>query len=849
MRNHSYPKPPRVLAKLFELIARSKEQQTISGDLNEMFADLAQERGRFKAILWYGGQVLGGCPLLLFNSLYWRVIMLINYLKITIRNIRRHKAYSFINIAGLAIGIASCMLIMLWVQDELSYDRFHEHADSLYVATFSNGSLVTPTALSEFLKEEYPEVLHASRFNGMGSSLLKYEDTEINEPGGVMVDPDFVKMFTIPFLKGNRETALDDPRSILISEKLALKYFGNKDPIGETMTFSTMIDLKVTGVFEDYPSNSHIEFEYILPLALSKLWNRDLNTWEVNNIRTYVQLQEGTPVKSVDSKISDVVERHRPQDQRPLSLQPVTQLRLNPYRGRGTLTYVYLFSAMAFFILLIACINFINLTTAKSSTRTKEVGVRKTVGACRANLIQQFFGESLFLTLIATAVGIGLAVFLLPRFNTLSGKTFTWGVLLQQGVVFGVFCILILTVLIAGSYPALFLSRFHPASVLTGRLKTGMKGGMLRKVLVVVQFSLSVILVLGTLMIYRQVRFMQEYDVGYDREHIVIFDISSRILQNRDTFKTELLSNPNIQNITLVDVAPYRWQSNAGVGDVHWEGKTNQEVKMVMTSVDYDFLDTFGLEMTEGRFFSKEYSTDVTGSFVVNQAAVKAMEMDDPIGKELKVWDYKRRIIGVVKDYHFESLRNPIIPMALRIDPRWYQQVCVRISPHRVSDTLAFIENKWKELHPRYPFEYRFLDDTLTSLYRSEQSIGTVVSVFTVLALFISCLGIFGLSSYTAEQRTKEIGIRKVLGASVSSIVRYMSKEFVFLVIIANFIAWPLAYFLINQWLQRFAYRITMGWWTFVLVGIMIFVLSLLTISWQIIRAATANPADSLRYE
>ena len=849
MRNHSYPKPPRALAKLFELIARSQEQQTISGDLNEMFADLAQERGRFKAVLWYGGQVLGGCPLLLFNSLYWRVIMLINYLKITIRNIRRHKAYSIINIAGLAIGIASCMLIMLWVQDELSYDRFHEHADSLYAATFSNGSLVTPTALSGFLKAEYPEVLHASRFEGMGSNLLKYEDTEINEMGGVMVDPDFVKMFTIPFLGGNREAALDDPRSILISEKLALKYFGNKDPIGETMTFSTMIDLKVTGVFEDYPSNSHIGFEYILPLALSKLWNRDLNTWETNNIRTYVQLQEGVPVKSVDSKISNVVERHRPQDQRPLSLQPVTQLHLNPYRGRGTLTYVYLFSAMAIFILLIACINFINLTTAKSSTRTKEVGVRKTVGACRAHLIQQFFGESLFLTLIATVVGIGLAVLLLPKFNTLSGKTFTWEVLLQQGVVFGVFCILLLTVLIAGSYPALFLSRFHPARVLTGKLRTGMKGGMLRKVLVVVQFSLSVFLVLGTVMIYRQVRFMQEHNLGYDREHVVIFDISGRILQNKDAFKTELLSNPDIQYMTLVDIAPYRWQSNAGVGDVHWEGKTNQEVKMVMTSVDYDFLDTFGLEMIEGRFFSKEYSTDAAGSFVVNQAAVKAMEMDDPIGKELKVWDYKRQIIGVVKDYHFESLRNPIIPMAMRIDPRWYQQACVRISPHRVGDTLAFLENKWKELHPRYPFEYRFLDDTLNSLYRSEQSIGAVVSVFTVLALFISCLGIFGLSSYTAEQRTEEIGIRKVLGASVSSLVRHMSREFVFLVIIANFIAWPLAYFLISQWLQRFAYRIAMGWWTFVLVGITVFVLSLLTTSWQIIRAATANPVDSLRYE
>jgi predicted permease len=792
---------------------------------------------------------MSACPLLVINSLYWRVFMLINYLKITIRNIRRHKAYSFINIAGLAIGIASCMLIMFWVQDELSYDRFHEHADSLYAATFSNGSMVTPTALSGFLKAEYPEVLHTSRFGIMGSNLLKYEDTEIYEAGGVLVDPDFVKMFTISFLGGDLETLLNDPNSILLSEKLARKYFGNKNPIGQTMTFNTRFALKVTGVFEDYPSNSHIRFEYILPLALSKIWNRNLNTWEHNNIRTYVQLQEGTPVKSVDLKISDVVERHRPQDQRPLSLQPVTRLRLDPYRGRGTITYVYLFSAMSFFILLIACINFINLTTAKSSTRAKEVGIRKTVGACRAHMIRQFFGESLFLTLIAFAVGIGLAVLFLPRFNNLSGKTFTWEVLLQQGVLFGTFCILLLTVLIAGSYPAFFLSRFQPARVLTGKLKTGMKGRMLRKTLVVVQFSLSVLLILGTVMIYRQVHFLQERDVGYDRECVIVFDIGSWFTRNRDTIKTELLSNPDIQHVTLVDVAPYRWQSNAGVGDVHWQGKTNQQVKMVMTSVDYDFLDTFGLEMAEGRFFSKEYSTDAAESFVVNQAAVKAMEMGDPVGKELKVWDLKRRIIGVVKDYHFESLHKPIIPMAMRIDHDWYQQACVRIAPHRVSDTLAFIEKKWKEIYPKYPFEYRFLDDILQSLYQSEQSIGTVVTVFTVLALFISCLGIFGLSSYTAEQRTKEIGIRKVLGASVSSVVKHISKEFVFLVIIANVIAWPLAYLMINQWLQRFAYRIAMGWLTFVLVGIVVLVLSLLTVSWQIIRAAIANPVDSLRYE
>jgi len=829
------PKPPRLFVYLANIIARSEEKQTIFGDMDELYIELVRKKGRLRAFLWYGGQILSACPLLLLITFYGGLSMFKNYLLIAIRNIQRHKGYSFINIAGLALGIACCSLILLWVQDELSYDRFHENAENLYAPTFSNGSKVTPTALAEYLKDEYPEITHTSRFRYIGSNLLKYEETEINENYGIMVDPEFLDMFTFRFLKGDPDTAFSSPNSIVISESLAHKYFGIRDAIGRILTFNARQELKVTGVFEDYPLNSHIQCAYLLRLELPR------TTWQVNNIRTYVLLQAGTPVHALDAKISDVVERHRPKEQRSMSLQPITRLHLNPFNHRGgPILYVYLFSAMALFILLIACINFINLTTAKSSARSKEVGIRKTVGACRSNLIRQFFGESLLMTLIASGVSLGLVSLLMPMFNNLTGKSFTWGILVKQAAVLGIFGILLLTSVVAGSYPALLLSRFQPVKAMKGKQLTGMKGALFRRALVVLQFSLSVLLILGTLMVFRQVNFLRGRDVGFDRENIVYFEIGPRFRQNIDTIKAELLSNPDILHVALTDVPPYRWMSNAGFGDVQWEGKTNQEVKMVMTSVDYDYLDTFGLEMAQGRYFSKAYSTDASEAYVVNEAAVRAMEMDDPVGKGLKIWDLSGSIIGVVRDYHFESLHSPIIPMAMRIDPNWYYQACVRIAPRRIPDTLTFLENKWRALYPEYPFDYRFLDSTIHNQYRTEERVGKIVTVFTALAICISCLGIFGLSSYTAEQRTKEIGIRKVLGASVSSIFLHVSR---------NFIVWPLAYYVLNLWLQSFAYRIGLAWWTFAMTGIAVLMISLLSVSWQIIRAATANPVDSLRYE
>lgn len=841
---------PKIPYWLLKQIYSFDNADAYSGDIEEDFAEIQKCQGRAKAKRWIWFHAIAALPRWGQHFTIWRFTMFSNYFKIAFRNFLRHKAYTFINISGLAIGIACCIMIMLWVQDELSYDRFHENADDLYVATFSNGSKVTPTALSPYLKEEYPEVIHASRYSGQGRNLLKYKDKDIYQEGGIMVDPDFLKMFTIPFLKGNPETALDDPHSILLSEEVALKLFGTSDPINQTLNYNTSLDMKVTGVFKDYPDNSHMSFQYLIPTALAMTYNENFTTWDYNNIRTYVQLQKNTPVKSVDAKITDVVERHRPQDKRSMSLQPITRVHLNPfYSSGGTILYVYLFSALAFFILLIGCINFINLTTARSTNRAKEVGIRKTVGAFRSHLIRQFFGESLIMTLNASVLAIGLVCLFLPMFNDLTGKSFTWKLLIQQMIVLGILGIIFLTVMMAGSYPSLLLSRFQPVKVLKGKLMTSMKGALFRKVLVVLQFSLSILLILGSLMIFRQVQYLRARDVGYDRDNIVYFGIGTRFRQNIETIKTEWLSHSNIIGVTLTDIAPYRWQSNAGFGDVHWEGKTHQQVKMVMVSVDYDYLETIGLNMAQGRFFSKEFSTDASAAYVVNQAAVRAMEMDEPIGKELKVWDMSKRIIGVVEDYHFESLHNEIIPMAMRIDPRWHNQACIRISPNRIPDTLAFLENTWKEIYPEYPFEYRFLDETIQNQYRSEQAIGKLVTVFTVLALFISCLGIFGLSSFTAEQRTKEIGIRKVLGATVSSIIKHISKEFVLLVVISNVIIWPLAYFLLNRWLQTFAYRISIGWWPFVLTGIAVLVVSLLTVSWQIIRAATANPVESLRYE
>ena len=776
-----------------------------------------------------------------------------NYLKVALRRVKKNRGYSVINVLGLAMGMACTIFIFKWVQNELSYDRFHQNAGDLYAATFSNGSTVSPTALAKFLKAEFPEIVRTSRFADAGDNLIKYKGKEMPAGGnGIIVDPDFLQMFTFHFLRGDAKTALTEPLSIVISEKLAAKFFGDENPVNKIVAFSTQFDLKVTGVFKNYPSNSHIKCEYIIPLATAKEWGwfGDLNTWNTNNIRTYVQLAKNTAKESVDAKISHVVERHRHQDKRPLSLQPITRLRLNPMgHGEGTITYVYIFSAMAFFILIIACINFMNLTTARSTTLAKEVGIRKTMGAGRADLIRQFFGETIALTVIALVVGTGMIALFLPNFNRITQEAFSFASLFQVSMIPGIFLILLLTAIISGSYPALFLSGFQTARVLKGDISSGRGGAMLRKILVVTQFFLSVLLILSTIMIFKQVNFLKDRDVGFNRENVVYFSIGARYRNNIETIKTELMANPKILNVTMTDTAPYRWQSNAGVGDVQWEGKSNQQVKMVMVAVDSDYLKTFGMKMAQGRFFSKVFSSDAAEAFVVNETAVKAMEMKNPIGKELQVWDLRGRIIGVVKDYHFESLRNEIIPMAMRIQPDSYRHACIRIHPRGMAATLKFLEKHWTKIYPEYPFEYSFLDDSIRGQYQLEESVGRLVMTFTVLAIFISCLGLFGLASFMTEKRTKEIGIRKACGASTSALVFLLTKDFLRLVLLACMMATPLAAFLVNKWLRIYAYRTAMGPGVIALTVLLSLAIAFITVGFHTIKSARLNPSESLRYE
>ncbi|MFC2134334.1 ABC transporter permease [Bacteroidota bacterium] len=845
-------KPPKYAEALLKFFLPRRESEFLLGDYDYLFQEILEKKGRLLANLWYWFVVMKAIPSFIQHQVYWGIVMLKSYIKLAMRNLIKRKGYSFINIFGLAIGIACSVLIFGYVQDELSYDRFHENADDLYVATFSNGSVMTPTALAEYLKNEYPEVVKTTRLTRRSRVLFESESVRAFQTNGIIVDADFLSMFSIDLLIGNAEDVLSDPNSIIISESVAAKYFGAENPLGKTLKYENANEFLVSGVFKDYPENSHIKCTFIVSNSLLEEYGRDMNTWQVNNIRNYVQLSPNASVESLNNQISDIVERHREQDKRTLFMQPVTNLRLDPYKddhGGGTITYVYMFSILALLVLVIACINFVNLTTARSSIRAREVGIRKTIGAHRKQLIYQFFGESLLLTVISLFFAILLVAILLPYFNEIASKNFSIEFILKQNMIYGILGIILFAGILSGSYPALFLSRFQPVKVLSAGTSSRKGGVGFRKVLVVTQFAASIFLILFSLVVFNQVKYLEGRDVGFERENIIYFGIGNKFKNNVETIKSELLSNPKVRNIALMDSPPYEWNSNAGSGDVFWEGKTSQQVKMVTMSVDTDYLETIGLKMAQGRFFSKEYSTDKDEAYVINEAAARAMEMEDPVGKWLKIWDYEKKIIGVVKDFHFESLRNEIIPMVMFVEPDWRYRACVKISSNQIASTIEFIQDKWEEIYPEYPFEYQFLDETLRNHYVREAATGNIVSTFTILALTISCLGLFGLSSYTAEQKTKEIGIRKVLGASALSIIKKISKEFVVLVFISNLIAWPAAYYIGQNWLMDFPYRAPISIWLFVYALLSALVLTIFTISWQIIKAARANPVEALKYE
>jgi putative ABC transport system permease protein len=790
-------------------------------------------------------------------------VLVFNYLKIALRRIRRYKGHSLINIAGLAVGMAACILMLIWVQDELSYDRFHKNAAQIYRVNTEDASggktfvlAGSPAPLGQAVVEQLPEVLSFARVQaGWSGWNLHRGDDRFSEEYLAAVDPTFFQIFTFPFISGDPKTALKDRYSIVLTEELADKIFGDEDPMGKVIQMSDT-DMTVTGVIKNIPRNSHLHFTYAFPAVNMKEWRESkMDEWTYTQFATYVVLRKDADIKEVEKKMMNIVTKHLPELKGSVHLQPLQEIHLHStgintwmlaYPNKGNILYVYIFSLTAFCILMLACINFMNLSTARYASRAKEVGVRKVVGARRIDLIRQFLGESALLTLIALFAAALLVEMMLPAFSQLAGKELN---LIQSGnwqILIGLFVILLTTSLISGSYPALFLSSFRPVRTIKNVGQQGInRGGVLRKVLVVLQFTFTIGLIICTAVIYLQLRFMQNKDLGYDTDHIISFGGAPRDQAAFEAAKGELLQNSNILAVCRGFPPPAgEW----GTTEVDWEGRDpSLEVKIAKGSCGYDYLKVFNMKIKEGRFFSAEFAND-DQNWVLNETAVAAMGMENPVGKWFSFMGQKGMIIGIVKDFHGSSLHNPIAPVALQPTEGFF--VFVKFRAGKVSDVLSFLKTKWdKFIGTGVPFRYEFIDENIKNWYQTEHRVGKIFRYFTFLTVFIACLGLFGLASFTAEQRTKEIGIRKILGAKVSGLIMLLVKEFARWVLIANIVAWPVAYFVARNWLERFAYRTELGLEVFILSAVAALFIATLTVSYQAIKAATANPIESLRYE
>ncbi len=840
---------------LLRILLVDEEYDERSGDLEEVFRSITEEKGVLRGHIWYWFQVLKGLLPFAKNTLYWRTIMLRNYIKITLRNIRRHKAFSFINIAGLAIGIACCLLLLLWVQDELSYDRFHSNADSIYRLiekvqsnegeshTFTHPAPHGPTAQSKA-----PEIVDYVRIYS-SNTLIQFEENGFTLRGAV-TDPTFYEVFTFPLISSTSRSVLSSPKSVVLSEKTAGLLFGNQDPLGKTVSIAGLGEVLVTGVMQDIPANSHFTFDYAVPMSLYEQAGYQMDNWGDSRFFTYVQLSAGASASGVADKIKHLDRERWPDSNSEFSLQPLGRIRLfQPDGSAGAIAYVYIFSAVAALILLIACINFMNLATARSVKRSREIGLRKVVGAQRLQIISQLLGESLLFTLISLTLALAIVWTMLPAFNTLAAKTLSFNPLTNLNIFLGLLGITLLTGLLAGSYPAFFLSSFRPARVLKSLHTPGAKSGapLLRKAMVTLQFTLSIGLIIGTTIIYKQIRYMKYKDLGITKDNILCAKVND-LAEDFESIKSELASNPNILKVTATFAPPAYASLGTRQLDA-WEGKKpGERFDMDLLFGDFDYLDTFDMEIVAGRAFSREFSTDAGQAFIVNEAAVKAMGFQDPIGKTM-AWNNKSGpIIGVVKNFHLSSLHQEIKPLGIMVLP-WYNYLCFRLHPQNIAGTMDFIKSTVQKFRPNQEITYTFMDEWIDARYRAEERMGKIIQYFTVLAIAISCLGLLGLTSFTAEQRTKEIGIRKVLGSTVSRIVLLLSADFLKWVIAGNLIAWPLAYLLMKNWLQNFAYRASIDAWIFVLAGAGALTIAMLAVSYQSVRAALANPIDSLKYE
>lgn len=806
--------------------------------------------------------------------------MIRNYFKTAWRNLKKHKAFSIINIAGLSIGISICFIIMMYVQNELSFDRFNKNADRIvrvvFKADINGGKIFEANVMppvAQAMKNDYPEVLDATRLQVAGAPKITYKDKSFKDDEMAFVDPNFFNIFTLPLIEGDAKTALQQPNTIIISKAIAKKYFGNEDPLGKSLVFpdNQNASFKVTGLIDKVPANSHFHFD--LFASMLSLDDAKSDSWMGSNYFTYLLLKKGADYKKLESKLPGMVEKYMgPQIQQSMgislkqfitkgnhlgfALQPLTSIHLYSHSNYelsppGDAMYVYIFGAIAIFMLLIACINFINLSTASASQRAKEVGVRKVIGSGKFQLVKQFLMESAVLVFIALLISFVLVQIALPYFNTISNQDLHFDFNLK--IISAFIGLGLLVSFIAGLYPAFYLSSFKPIEVLKGKFTAGNKSFGLRSSLVVFQFFISVGLIVGTIVLWQQMKFIQNKNLGYDKEQLLTIPNSYALGQNEEVYKQEMLNDPRIVNATVSSYKP-AGPSSGSNALAYPLGHDNEIMRTQEYHVDENYIPTFEMKMANGRNFSKNFATDST-AMIINETAAKAFGWNDltAVGQTIVRENSDRgtnvpyHVIGVVKDFNFQSLHEPITPLLMTLEPD--NGLIFKVKTADVQGLLATMKTKWNQFNTGEPFTFTFMDDLYNKTYAAEQNTGTILNIFALLTILVACLGLFGLATYTAEQRTKEIGIRKVLGASVTSVTTMLSKDFIKLVFIACLIAFPLSYWAMNKWLQSFAYRINISWWIFLLAGVIAIFIAVITVSFQAIKAAVANPVESLRSE
>jgi putative ABC transport system permease protein len=861
-----YQKPPKIGLWILKKLLPKEEKQFFIDGIEERYSREVEEKGLILALFWYSKDTLFSIPYLFLDNLTWGIIMIKNYFTTTYRNFKRQKIYTFINLAGLVMGMSVSIVVLLYINYELNFDKFHKNEHQIFrVVVQHSGSFMgtnkwvwTPDLLAPTLKNYFPEIINTARVEDLRDASLSYQDNNYTESRFYLSDPAFLKMFSFHLIQGNPDTALDKPFSLIVTEKMSKKYFGRKNPLGKIIRLNDRHNFEITGILKNLPNNSHLKFDFLGSFSSLNLISggKYMNNWNSSNYQTYIQLKEGSNPKELESKIPKCLSKHKKGPHSKYLLQSLGKIHLS-----GTLPgeldknsetkYIYVFAIIGLLIILITCGNYMNLSTARSVKRVMEVGLRKVIGATRNQIIKQFIGESILFSLMALILSLMLVYLLLPVFSKVLDRDLSFYAIFNIPVFFTLVAVALLIGFLSGCYPAFYISSFQSHRIIKGNYKSGSKGSLLlRNSLVLVQFFITIGLIISSLIIAQQFSYIRNKDIGFSKDQILSIKINRYNTQLKDKielFKRELLKSPSILAVSKSNWPP----TNIRSGDYPtWEGQTKEDRYLFHNLLtDYDFLGLFKIDLIKGRKFTKEYSTDLESSYIVNETAAKIMGCKNPLGKKFGYSYRPGRIIGVVKDFHFVPMNLKILPLAIRLDLKRSNYLYIKVDTNDLNRTITSIGQKWRDFSPGFPLDFTFMDDMFNQIYQEDQRQATMFSCLTLIAIFLAALGLFGLVSFSVEQQTREIGIRKVLGASVNHLINLIIREYLKIIVLASLMVSPVVWYTMNRWISNYAYRIEIKAGVFVLGISLSLLIALTSVIYQAYKAATNNPVTSLKNE